>query len=262
MIYFYHNKKEEKKMKKTLCVVLSLVMLFSCFVFTVGAEETTATFENAAELMSFVLVSTEYTTPIRVVKGTLTENGEETEIYFVSLMGAKSNPNQVNNADNLLAAAFNLDNAYSELVKEVMAENIPEGSAVVFAGHSLGGMVAQHLRADAELIEKYEILHTVTSGSPYIITGFCETEGGLVRLCDTFDLIPYLSPATLICFSKQVKTATRENGGYFLDPDGAHNLSYLRADVWGSYDALGIKNGTAKISFDLSDVVSFGVVEN
>lgn len=244
-------------MKKILCVVLSLVMLLSCFVLGAGAEEKT-TFDNAAELMSFVLVSTDFTTPIRVVPAVLSENGEEKDVYLVALMGVKSNPNQVNSSSNLFAAAFNRDNAYSDLVKEVMFENIPEGSSVILSGHSMGGMVAQHLRADKELIESYDIIHTVTSGSPYIITGSAETEGNLVRLCDRFDAIPYLSPATLFCLSKQIKTATWENGGYLFNPDGAHNLSYMRADVWGGYDALGIKNGTASINVDLSAVLSFG----
>ena len=244
-------------MKKALCVILSLVMLLSCFAFAASAEETT-TFENAAELMSFVMVSREFTTPIRVVKGVLNENGEESEVYLVALMGVKSNPNQVNSSANLFAAAFNRDNPYSDLVKEVIFENIPEGSSLILSGHSMGGMVAQHLRTDNELIESYDIVHTVTAGSPYIIIGSAETEGGLVRLCDRFDAIPYLSPATLFCLSKQIKTATWENGGYLFNPDNAHNLSYMRSDVWGSYDVLGIKNGTATLNVDLSAVLSFG----
>ncbi|MCH5197690.1 MAG: hypothetical protein J1E34_02180 [Oscillospiraceae bacterium] len=244
-------------MKKVLSVILCAVIMMSCFVFATSAEELEV-FENAAELMSFVLVSKEFTTPVRIVPAVLSENGEETEIYLVSLMGVKSNIAQVNSSANLFAAAFNMDNPYSDFVKDVIFENIPEGSSVVFAGHSMGGMIAQHLRADADLIENYEIVHTVTSGSPLILTGSAKTEGGLVRLCDKFDLIPLLSPATLFCFSKQIKTATREDGGYLFNPDGAHNLSYMRSDVWGSYDALGIKNGSASISFSSSLVSSFG----
>gem|GEM_PF-2057953 len=246
-------------MKKTLCVFLSVVFMFSCFVFAAGAQEATV-FENSAELMTFVLVDKEFTTPIRVVPAVLTQNGEEKEIYLIALLGVKGNQAQVNSGSNLFAAAFNRDNSYSELIREVIFENIPEGSSIVFACHSLGGMVAQHLRTDKALIESYDILHTVTAGSPYIITGSAKTEGGIVRLCDKYDAVPYLSPATLICFSKQIKTATREDGGYLFNPDGAHNLSYKDSNVWGGYDALGIKDGNAVISFNSAAVRSFGVV--
>ncbi|MBQ7637404.1 MAG: hypothetical protein IJS90_00710 [Clostridia bacterium] len=244
-------------MKKAICVILSVILMFSCLVFTAGAEDETV-FSNAAELMTFVLMGKEFTTPIRVVPAVLSQNGEEKEIFLVVLLGVKQIKEQVNSTSNLFAAAFNKDNSYVELIKEVVFENVPKGGSIVFACHSLGGMVAQRLRTDAELIESYDIVHTVTSGSPYIITGSAETEGGLVRLCDKFDAVPYLSPATLFCLSKQIKTATREDGGYLFDPDGAHNLSYMRSDVWGKYDALGFLGGDAEISFNPALLQSFG----
>ena len=243
--------------KRIFSALLCVLLLFLCCAGAL-AEEAPAVFTNAAETNAFVLMGKDFTTPVRLVPATLTKNGETENVWFAALLGVKSVKGQVNVTKNTFAAAFNRTNPYYDFVKQVLLENVPAGEKLVFACHSLGGMVAQKLRTDAELKETFEILNTVTAGSPYIMVKEAEAEGELHRLADKNDAVPFLSPATLVCLHKQLGTAHREDGGYLFDPDGAHNLSYLREEIWGGYDALGVPGGDAVIRFDASAVQSFG----
>ena len=248
-------------MKKTvISILLSLAILFTGLFVAARAEDTSVEYKTAADAVSFMIADRNDTTPIRIVPATLTNNGVSCDVYLIGLLGVKDNRNQVNSGKNLVPAAFNRDNSYSELVRSAILETVPAGSSLVFVCHSLGGMVAQHLRTDETLTGQYEIVNVLTAGSPLILVEEAKAEGGLHRLADKYDVIPFLSPATLRCLKKQLSTAHREDGGYFFDPDGAHNLSYLRNDVWGGYDALGVKGGNASLSFDASEVQVFGVV--
>ena len=248
------------KMKKTISVLLSLLVLFFAVSVVSFAEEGSVTYKTSADAISLMIADRKDTTPIRIVPATLSRNGETQSVYIIGLLGVKDNTNQVNSGKNLFPAAFNKDNSYTDLVKSVIFRNIPEGASLVFVCHSLGGMVAQQLRTDEELKANYEIVSVLAAGSPLILVNEDAAEGELHRLADKFDIIPFLSPATIRCFKKQIGTAHREDGGYLFDPDGAHNLSYLRNDVWGEYDALGVKGGNAVLSFSMADVRIFGVV--
>lgn len=246
--------------KKIISILLLCALLFSSLCLFVNAQEDEVVCTNVADVMNYVIISKQNTVPMRIIPAVLEKDGEQREVYFISMLGVKGNRKQVNSVKNLVPAAFNKDNAYSEFAVETIMKNVPKGSALVFGCHSLGGMVAQHIRANRDLIENYEIVNVLTAGSPLILVKE-ETEGDLVRLADKNDVIPFLSPATFINLSKQIKSACRENGGYAMDPDGAHNLSYMRADIWGAYDALGCKGGSAVLRFDLSDMALYGVVD-
>lgn len=245
--------------KKILCALLSALLLFACFAMPAGAaDEAVLTLTNAAQTCDYVIVSKAFTTPIRLVQATLTENGEETAVWFLALVGVKEQvKNQVNVAKNTIPAAFNMSNPYFKLVKQVLQENVPAGAKLVIGGHSLGGMIAQKLRADDEIKEDYEILNVLTCGSPYIMVNQDKAEGTLNRLADKNDAVTYLSPATLVCLWKQLD-CHRADGGYFMDPDSAHCFSYPREELWGKYDALGVEGGDAVLSFSTADVMSFG----
>ena len=244
--------------KRILCAMLSVLLLFLCC-FPAGASQAPTVLSNAAETSAFVMVSRDFTTPIRLVPAKLTQDGETTDVWLVALLGVKPVRGQVNMVLNTIPAMLGRTNSYYRLVKSVLQENVPEGAKLVFACHSLGGIVAQKLRTDCELKEKYEILNVVTAGSPYIMVLESLAEGELHRLADIGDAVPFLSPATLVCLTKQLCTAHWENGGYLGNPSGAHNVSYKRADVWGGYDALGVPGGDAALSFNASAVLSFGV---
>ena len=247
-------------MKKILSLALVFIMLISLGAFAFAEESESVVCGTAAQVMNYVIISKENRVPMRVFPAVLEKDGETKDVYLISLLGVKGNRKQVNSAKNLLPAAFNKKNSYAEFVVETIRNTIPEGSALVFACHSLGGMVAQALRADARLVDNYEIVNVLTAGSPLILVK-TPTEGSLQRLADKNDIIPLLSPATVTNLSQQIRSASREDGGYAFDPDGAHNLSYMRDDVWGAYDALGVKNGNATLRFSPDAMTVYGVVE-
>ena len=232
-------------MKKAFSLVLCLLLLCSSATVASGAAQEVS-FATASQLLDYVIVEKSYTTPVRLVPAVLTVDGREREVWLVALLGMKDVKGQVNSSRG------GGTDAYQALVRQVLLDTVPQGAALVFAGHSLGGMTAQLLRADPVLRERYEIV-----GSPLMETAG-ETEGTLHRLTDIFDLIPYLRSTSVCAFIRQIRTAYRENGGYFFNPDGAHNLSYARDEVWGDYDVFGEKGGSARLRFNTGNVRSFG----
>ena len=237
-------------MKKAVSLFLCLLMAF-CFAATVCGASAQTSFTTASQLLDFVMVSKSYTTPVRLVPAVLTVDGKERDVWLVALLGMKDVGGQVNSSRG------GGTDAYQALVRQVLLDTVPQGAALVFAGHSLGGMTAQLLRADPVLKDNYEIVNVLCGGSPLMdIDG--EPEGTLHRLTDILDVIPYIRSISICAFVRQIRTAHRESGGYFLNPDGAHNLSYARDDVWGDYDVFGQKGGSAAIRFDAGKVQSFG----
>lgn len=243
--------------KKIIAILLSCLLLCSCFSFFALAQDEPTVLHNAAETNDFVIVSNDYTVPLRIVPATLTADGETQDVWLVVMLGVKTKKGQVNSLLNCFLAAFNLPNGYYSLVKDTIFEQIPAGSKLVFTCHSLGGMVAQQLRTDADLKDAYEIVHVVTCGSPYIMVKD-EAEGTFSRLINKNDAIPYMSPATIIAPKKQFGECYRIDAGYRTNFDAAHTKSYPDPTYWGDYDALGIPGGNATLSFDPAAIVTFG----
>ena len=78
-------------------------------------------------------------------------------------------------------------------------------------------------------------------------------------LGDTSDIVPYMSAQSFVRPVHQIAGLNREDGGYAKkDFAEAHMRSYLRTDVWGDYDVLGFKGGSAKIIIDENDIESYG----
>ena len=251
-------------MKKLISLLLVCVLGLSTFAILVNAEDvesetpSAAEYTTASQTVGFVIADQHWSVPVRIAPAVLHADGQDRDVYLIGLMGVKSNKNQVNNSKNLFPVAYNKENTYEPYVVSLIFDLIPEGSALVFVGHSLGGMVAQQLRTDEKLTGAYDVVAVLTAGSPLILVDEEKTEGGLERLVDKWDVITYLSPATYKCLKKQLGTAHRENGGYFFNPDGAHNKSYLRDEIWGKYDALGVEGGSATISVDLAKQATYG----
>ncbi|MBQ3773615.1 MAG: hypothetical protein II833_04430, partial [Pseudobutyrivibrio sp.] len=108
--------------------------------------------------------------------------------------------------------------------------------------HSLGGMVAQQVAADKYIKDNYEVLNTVTFGSP-LIKGFSR-EGMVKRLGDSSDKNTFYSISSVLNIVWQYAGVNHEDGGYNGDSPAAHCDSYLREDVWGNYDCAGEKRGS------------------
>ncbi len=129
-------------------------------------------------------------------------------------------------------------------MKRSVLENIPEGSAIVAYGHSLGGMMLQQIVCDGDLTAKYEFVNAVTFGSPYVGTDKSAREGTLVRLEDKSDVVPKFS------FASPDSEVIRCGGKYGINIGGAHIVSYTRDDIWGGFDVLGTDGGSASLTLD------------
>ena len=203
-----------KKSRRTLAVVLCLVMILGLSVTASAAEADNETLINA-------------------VKAQL--NAKQTVTFT--------------NAAELVG--FEQNNLYLRNTRNAILDAVPKGANLVIAGHSLGGMVAQQVAADSTIKSKYNVLNTVTYGSP-LISGLTR-EGTVRRLGDTRDVVPALSVSTLLAPVWQIAGLNRENGGYSATQVvTAHCESYQRAAVWGAYDVTGTKNGGAKLTLDFS----------
>ena len=221
------------------------------------AEDAVVVCASVSDVAMFILVPAVWC-EIQIVPAVLETQDGTQDVYFVALRGAGIQMNKANNVIACFLSAFNITNKYYEQVRDAVYQFVPEGSKIVFAGHSLGGMVAQQLSCTDEFTEKYELLNTLNMGSPYVLADASKREGPLVRCVDKYDVIPKLSPAVFADLANY-RNAIQKDGGYLGNPDGAHNMSYRSSELWGSYDVFGVENGGAKLTFNAADVTALSV---
>ena len=238
-------------MKERVRSLVAIVILMSLVgSMNVHAADVNVTFTQANQIYQIVGKgdNKENKGPILITQGTLQKDGTSQSVYLVTLYGTNENSGQCNNYTSAIKAFVGQDNDYLQCCKQIMKKNIPEGASVVLAGGSLGGMVAQQLAGDSEMIARYEIIHTVAFGAPYIKVS--RREGNLNRLGDTSDLVPYMCGnggwRSWSCY------LSTEDGGYGRNFMSAHGWSYARSDVWGAYDVLGRKRGNATLTLNLA----------
>lgn len=194
--------------------------------------------------------------PAKLVQKDSAGKTTEKKVYIVGLAGTEFMFNEPRGVITDLQVGFEKDNFYIREIRRVVTANVPKGANVIFTGHSLGGMVAQQASGDLVLKARYNILNTISFGSPLINP--VGREGQVKRLGDTADIVPYMSAQTMLRPIHQIAGLNREDGGYGKDFAEAHMRSYLRTDVWGDYDVLGVKGGNAKIVIDESQIESYG----
>ena len=240
----------KKRFGAFVAMVLVFTMMFSMTVSAAGTNTVTYTQANEIATICYQGYNGGVKGPIIITQGTLHTWFSDKEVYLVTLSGTEMVTQQSTGYFTDLLAGFNQNNAYLYNVIRTITMNIPKGSNLILAGHSLGGMIAQQTAASSYMKENYNILNTVTFGSPLIAAG--EREGDVKRLGDTSDVVPYLSVTGSI--EKEVWKVCglqRENGGYGTDCLSAHTDSYLRSDLWGKYDVVGSWWGTAELTLDL-----------
>jgi len=242
-----------KKRLGFIALLLTLVMVFTALPCgLIAFADSTRTYTNAAEI--YTLVRDGYNGgakgPISITKGTLKQGFSSKTVYLVTLSGTELVLNQSTEVLTDLFSGFDLDNAYYWNVVRVIQQNVPRGANIILAGHSLGGMVAQQVAADSTIKSRYNVLNTVTFGSPLLSVG--SREGVVRRLGDVSDVVPYLSGRLFTNPITAIFGLNREDGHYYGRPITAHNASYSRTDLWGKYDVTGTKYGNAKLQLDMS----------
>lgn len=189
-------------------------------------------------------------------------------VTLITLGGTCLKDGQASGIEEDLLSALEQSNDYlRNIVKmfDAVDENgqpvIPEDKPVVVTGISLGGMVAQQLLAQKDIVKRFDIKEVICFGSP-LLAPFSRREGThIVRFCDTMDIVPYLGRSTLIDLIRQEgfgknplryvkaldrKEAIVKEGGY-KSPISAHALSYIEGECWNGYDVLGIYGGNNQI---------------
>lgn len=275
-----------KKLKRIISLVMVCVMVVGASFAVFAAEDGidgTQTYTNAAQMAQFTfkgynngslpspttmgglleytmevfVMGDEYNGPIGIVQANLNKDGKDIPVYIVALSGTELiwsdySGLQSTGAITDLLCGFNLSNPYINAVRTAMKNNIPSGSNIVFYGHSLGGMIAQQAAADSTIKKNYNVMNTITFGSP-LIKLLSGREGTVRRLCDDSDIVPILSVYSLTplaVFQYWGSERMAEDGGFNGDWLAAHNSSYINEEIWGNYDVLGMKNGKATMTFD------------
>lgn len=240
-------------MKKAFAVFSAVICFVSIFTFSAGAKKKSRkTCSVLNETAEFIFNGGRG--EVTVTPAKLCEGKEKKDVYIIAVMGMCMDMKKANNIPACVLSAFNIKSKYYKIVKAAITDNVPEGSALLMLGHSLGGMILQQMICDKDITAGYDIIGTVTIGSPYIMTRSSRREGTLTRMADISDNVPKLSPALLFS-RKNYKNAVFEDGGYDGDNDKAHNRSYCDADVWQKYDALGRPDSEAYFTYDPDDVI-------
>lgn len=235
------------KIKKRIVSLLLAVLTLAALLPGAFADNT-VTASNPAQVLDLALRSGYG--PLTIARTELHRGRGTEEVYLIAVSGAKLSLSRANSYPAFIISALSLPSACLAMVIDAVKKTVPAGSKIMLIGHSVGGNIVQQFAAELGMRKRYEIINTVTCGSPLVLTLGCE--GGLHRLCDLRDPIPMLSLATalnlFVCANYGV------SGSFLLNP---HAESYYREDIWGGYDCLGVKGGNAYLTCDMGSLVAF-----
>ncbi|MGP1587843.1 MAG: lipase family protein [Treponemataceae bacterium] len=202
--------------------------------------------------------------PITITKGVLEhKSGRKQKVYVVGLSGTEMKDAegkdlnwQATGVNTDLASGTNKETWYAIAVCKAIYEDegIPYGSSIILTGHSLGGMTAQQVAASSVIHANYDLVATLTFGSPPVVS---DRQAILPkRFADVSDLVPKSSQEYILGTSGENRSIDI-NGGYGSDKLKAHSESYLRKDLLGKYDVLGVEDGGARIILDMDTLRYF-----
>lgn len=226
--------------KRILPVFFAMLIFASMFSVTASAKS--ETISNVQDAMRLCITDEMFS----IKKGTLYKDGKKKDdVYVIILSGSnmKWDWKDPRGLQTCLKSGFSRPNLYLNRLILTVIDEIPKNSKIVLMGHSLGGMVAQQFAASRLIKIRYEIINVLTMGSPYVKTN--DMEGGLYRMVDSGDAVPYLSGAGIANFWEG--NYSYECNGYFGNPGAAHFNSYQDGVKWIEYDCFGVKGGTSKI---------------
>ncbi len=190
-----------------------------------------------------------------ITKGDLKENGKKCDIYLIASHGLEGSAfGQNADLESCIAAGMEQSSAYLTQFMKVIKANVPKGANIIFAGHSLGGMISQQAAANKSMQKRYNILHVITWGSPVLCLG--QIEGQLHRNCAAGDVVPLLSIYTLEDSGAQLKDRNREEADV-IPVIQSHVEGYNDKNAWKDYDAIGVKGGKAVLKMDDSTTKRF-----
>ena len=240
-------------MKKFTAILLALLLFIQLVPFSY-AEQGNKIIASATDVIGLIQTAGETTTAALTLTKVFLHKGESAyPAYLLTLDGTRFMLSNYNNPAACVLSSLDLNSTYFYEAKKVLLNNVPTGAKLLIAGHSLGGMIAQQLASDRTLKARYEILNTLTAGSPAILTG--SREGSIHRLAVRTDIVPALGLGSILkgCTLFSVEKSTKwEN---LID----RHMSYGWDPVWDSYDAFGEKNGNVYLTLNEKDIQLYGV---
>ena len=164
--------------------------------------------------------------------------------YLVLLAGTEFHFHQANNFFTDILSSPGIRNEYFVDIRNAIRANVPPGSNVIIAGHSLGGMEAQNFASSFSMTLPYHCVRVITFGSPKTANESCP----VVRFATHPDPVPLLSFGSITgIISGRLPIIWIYNPefdgaggaiGNVLQGIGAH-LSYPKLAGLAQYDALG-----------------------
>ena len=86
--------------------------------------------------------------------------------YLIMIAGTQLESRGGNNLESATQAVTRQLSPYQRQVEALIREHIPRGSILHFAGHSLGGMAANTLASNQDLLEHYTVKTVITFAAP------------------------------------------------------------------------------------------------
>ncbi|MFD8980552.1 hypothetical protein [Streptomyces sp. NPDC059564] len=119
------------------------------------------------------------------------------QVRYVLLLPGTSFLLPSNNTPQDLVGAFNgfvrSDTTYTRAARQLLRRaGVPDGSELMFVGHSLGGLTAMNLAMDVELASTYRITHVITFGSPIDTKRPADHTTRVISLVNKHDVISTL----------------------------------------------------------------------
>jgi len=135
--------------------------------------------------------------PVSIVPATVREGNRATQVHLVGISGTEGVRGQSTGwATNVKAGILETTNPGLRNAREAILRTVPAGSNLVLSGHSQGGMLAQQLAADPEIQQRYNVMNTVTFGSPLISPGM--RAGEVRRIAAAGDPVPRASTFSVV----------------------------------------------------------------
>lgn len=218
---------------------------------TTGPQEVTTV--NQLAILTSVCAAREVDGPITVTEASL--NGED--ITLVTLGGTEFKEGQATTLQESQLAAFGKPNDYLTAVTKLFENRtIPQEKPVIVTGISLGGMIAQQVLGQKNVLESHKIKAVITFGSP-ITLPLDRSNVKVVRFADVHDKVPQLGESMLRsgmvtgnAIPKEELTEILDNldkvekvsrTSKYTDMIETHALSYVEDQCWSDVDFLGDK---------------------
>ena len=232
---------------------------------TLGPQKVTSV--NQLAILTSICALHQGEGPITVTAATL--NGED--ITLLMLGGTQEVEGQATTMEENQLASFGKPNDYLTAVVKLFTDGtIPSQKPVLVTGISLGGMIAQQLLGQSEVVDHFTLRAVITYGSP--ITLPLDRKGcTVVRFADEHDMVPKLGETILRSglltgtqmSRKELMQKLEEldaqerivRAGKYTEMIETHALSYIEDECWGDVDFLG--DPAKKNKLELKETMKF-----